>query len=213
MVDVYLSVADVEERLLTTFTTSTSPTLAEIQSLITLAEGDFETQVGIYQTQTGTVDIIDNSQTGVVFLKSLPITAITQLRGGNTNLLNPNWTVVDATDSNSNPNYVIKNGDIGSVYSAQCYDRLEYTYNSGYSYANMPNAIKNIVFLMTYRYIFTKTFIETSGNLSGKTEIIDVDVYREITNGGNPYNGTQALDASINTALINFQKGFKVKLI
>ena len=52
----------------------------------------------------------------------------------------------------------------------------------------------------------------TQGNLSGVTEIIDVGVYREITNGGNPAEGMSALNAIIAEEEGQFRGSVKTRM-
>lgn len=191
MVDVYLSVSDVELATGVTYTASTNPTLTQLQDYITRAEAQFETEVGVYKEQTITNEIVDGEWFGCK-VSGFPLTVITQIIPNSGTEFELDWTGSALSASE----YYIKTADISKIkiVNPQVGNRkYKVDYQSGYAYASMPQTIKDLVLLYTMNFVFENTLFNTSGNISGKTEIIDVDVYREITNGGSAYEGTKAL--------------------
>jgi len=201
----YIDISDIETYLDTTFTSSTTPTLAQMTEYLTKAETDFENDVGDFKSQTNTDVLVDGHYFGII-LKKLPVNSITSINERSGTLFDPTYTTLASGD------IYIKNADIGTVYLANPIigeEVYKVTYVSGYSKANMPEPIKTLVIMYTLRHAFQLTFFETNGEIGGKTEIIDVDVFREITNGGSPYNGLKAMDDVISLQKSKVLRGLK----
>jgi len=189
----YIDVSDIETYLGTTFSSSTSPTDTQMTDFLAKGEADFETEVGVFTEQTVTDEIVDGHFFGIK-VANLPILSITSIEERSGTIFDPTYTTVDSAD------YLITNANIGKVELANPIsgDRMyRVSYTSGYAKASMPEGIKTLVMLYTLKHAFRFTFLETYGDLGGRTETIDVQVYREVTNGGSPFNGLTAIEQVI----------------
>ena len=197
----YIDISYVEEYLGEKFTKDTTPSISQVSKYLDLAESNFERIAGDWTLQTGQVDIVDSYFNGeYVYFKTtkFPLSSITSVEVQQGTRFDPSWSTL-ATDE-----YVIEDAEQGMVYLSigiKGTKQYQVTYDSGYLFDDVPYNIKYTVFLMTMREIFSNTMFASNGNLDGSTEIIDVDVYREITKGGNPYNGLQAIDSVIQDSL------------
>ena len=198
----YIDIDYIETELSTTFDSTTSPTDDQINKWITVGEGNFEEDVGVFTVDTYT-SIVQGIHDGLI-LPYTPINSITSIkRSSGAWDRNFDDNEVDSDD------YRVYDNIRGKVQLKLPYPRTEFqvVYSAGYSSVDMPERLKKLVFLYIVREIFKNTLFSTDGNVSGKTETIDVDVYKEVI-GGNPYEGTKAIDM-----LINDEKGyFKSKL-
>lgn len=201
----YIDISDIETYLGVTFDATTSPTLTQMTEYLNKAESDFENDVGVFKSQTNTDVLVDGHYFGII-LDKLPVVSITSVKERSGTLFNPTYTAISSGD------IYIKNADIGTIYLANPVvgeQQYKVTYVSGYAKASMPETIKTLVMMYALRHAFQFTFFDTNGEIGGKTEIIDVDVYREITNGGSPYAGLKAIDDVIAMQKSKFMRGIK----
>ncbi len=194
MVNKYFSLEDFATWRGVTPSTTTSPTLTQVEQYITSSEEEFDITVGDYGTLTDQIEIIKALDFGFYIPKG-HITTLTTVEVSNGDLITPTWSTVTSTD------YVLNVQKTGRVRMRSPIIDREYriTFNSGYDYASVPNEIKEIVYLMTMKRIAQFNMFET-GVASNVTRIIDVDVYREITKGGDPFKGMSAMDMVISDA-------------
>lgn len=201
----YIDLTDIETYLGKTFSSSTTPTSTQMTEFITIGEEDFEQDVGDFTSQTVSNEIVDGHYFGV-YVSKLPLTAITTLEERSGTLFDPTYTTI------SSDNYLIKNSNIGKIYLATpIIGQRQYrvTYTAGYAKASMPERLKFLVMLYVLRHAFQQTLFNTNGEVGGTQEIIDVEVYREITNSGNPFNGLVALDQVIHQAKQKWLRSIK----
>ena len=160
----------------------------------------------VFTEETVSNELVDGHHFGVLVSK-LPLNSITALSYRTGTIFDPSYTALTSSD------YYIKNAAIGKVYLAKpLIGELQYrvSYTSGYAKVDMPERLKFLVMLYVLRHAFQNTLFNTNGEVGGTQEIIDVEVYREITNGGNPYNGLVALDNVISQAKQKWVGSLKV---
>jgi len=172
---------------------TTSPNEDQVQKYIDLAVLRFEKEVGVYRQQTGVSEQMFGDAKGI-FTKNVPITSITSIHESNGDVITPTWTEIDSND------YRIYKADIGRVWLRFPYSlKREYkiVYDCGYSPDEMPENVKSIIYYMTMDSIF-KFHLFDNNIGSNVTKIVDVDVYREVTKGGDPFAGFGAMTKIIN---------------
>lgn len=195
----YISVSDIETITGVTYSTSTTPTLAQITDYIISAEARFENEVGTFKETTFTDEIVEGYSTGLWLRELIPLNSLTKIEVNHGNVFDPVWTDVTSTIK-----YYIKNSSIGEVVlSAPMIGERQYRVSgtSGYSTATMPRLIKDLVVLYTMREIFKTEFFENKN--ANVTETIDVDVFKEVTKGGSVFNGLSDLDKLIESEKAN----------
>lgn len=200
MVDVYLSVSDIEGYLGVSYDTTES---AKMEKFITIGEKAFENEVGIYKTRTVT-DYLYSSRNGIL-LNYVPVGDLTSVKKSTGKKTNKEFTAVDSdyySMSLTNDRLLLlENPYLGIVY--------EVVYTTGYAYASMPEEIKYLVFLYTMMSMFETTNINNEG--LDVTKTIDVDVYKKVTKG-NPYNGFGALKTMIEDRKKNLMQSGNLKV-
>jgi len=199
----YLTTADWTSFRKLTPTTTTTPSLAQVESFIEIAESEFESSVGDYSLHSG-YDVVCIGRAHGITVKE-PVTALNSLSISNGDLITPTWTILNSTD------YVLKSD--GRILIREPYVNREYKANidSGYAVANVPMNIKYLIYLMSMRRAFNAHLFESNVSDS-TTRIIDVEVYREITNGGDPFKGFGSLDMMINEEKANIKGRLRTRL-
>jgi len=185
----YLTLTDVENYLGITFSEDTNPSILQVEKFIETAEREFDKDVGDYSEAT-TTEIVDGAHI-CVYVSRKPVTSINAVYVNVGTIFEPEWKQLDPTD------YIINDAELGQIYidgikPGEKLYKIEYT--AGYSYDNMPEEIKYCVFLITMKYIFQNTLFNTMGAYNEQEQIIDATVYKSVTKGGNPYNGTLAIE-------------------
>jgi len=217
MVDVYVSVEDIEIKLGKTFSNSTTPTVEQLESYIDVAEANFTEEFGDYSTGTVTNEIVDGQSFGL-FLTQLPLISITTLEENSGTLFELDWTVIDTnvtTLGSDENNAYIDDINIGKVelnnplMGSRSY---RVTYEKGYTTKNMPLNIKEIVIADTFGQMFKSTLFK-EGQVDNSEVIIDVEVYREITRGGNAFTGFQEINGILRDAKAKFKGNLKTYLM
>jgi hypothetical protein len=192
----YIDISDIEAYLGKTFTESTTPTDIQMAEFIVKGEADFNEDVGVFSASTNTDLLLDGHSFGVI-LPKLPVTSVTGVSARSGTLFDPTWTALSL-----DTDVYIRDANIGTVYLANPIigeQNYKVSYVSGYSKANMPETIKTLVLMYTFKHAFQYTFMNTNGEIGGSEQIIDVDVYKEITRGGSTYQGMKAMDDVINS--------------
>lgn len=199
----YLTQEDYVQFSNTTPSTTTTPSLSQVLDYIEMAEADFEEEVGIYSLQDD-LDVVTIGRAHGISL-DYPVTLVNSIYISNGDLITPTWSLLPSTD------YALK--DNGRILLRDSVINREYKVNfdSGYAVADVPRNIKYLVFLMTMKYVFNTHLFEN--NISDNTtRIVDVEVYREITKGGNPFNGFGALNIMINDSKANIKGRLRARL-
>jgi len=212
MTNKYLSIDDFSTFRGVTPTATTSPSLSQVNEYIELAEIEFEGRATDYSEQT---DVVLSSRArkfqigGGIYVEGGHLTNVSKVEVSDGNDFDPTWTELD-----TNPvSYIIDNALIGKIRINNYIMKRMYraTVDKGYSLVNMPVNIKYAVYVMTMKKIFENHLFDN--NISDSvTRIIDVDVYKEISKGGNPFEGFGALDVIINDALTNIKGGMKTSI-
>lgn len=199
----YLSTADWAGFRNLTPSATTTPTLVQVTSFIEQAEKELDATVADYGLKTG-VDVIYKGLAHGVSIQE-PVTVVNTVEISNGDLITPTWSELPSTD------FVLKQG--GRVLLRNPYINREYRANidSGYAIADVPQEIKYLVYLMSMRGVFNAHLF--TGNISDNvTRIVDVEVYRQITKGGDPFKGFGALDIMINEAKANIKGKLRTRL-
>lgn len=191
----YIDISYIEDSLGTSFTDDTTPNITQVDNFISLAEEEFERNVGVFKLIDNT-EILNGTLLGLK-VSNLPINSITSIEHNDGTRFDIDWSTIDSDE------YVIDEGSIGTILLACPIvgdKNYRVVYSSGYDFDDVPLIFKNLVFLYAMRHVFNNTLFATNGDVSGSSEIIDVDVYRQVTNGGNPYNGIVSLNNVINSS-------------
>lgn len=186
----YIDPSDIEFRLGVTFGTETSPTLAQVQEYIELAENEFELDNGLYREQTDVPEYIIPNKYGVK-VNNLPINSITSIKVSNGDRITPTYSDILTTDysvSKKTDSLILIRNPIASR-------EYEVIYSTGYSKASMPKYIKNTVFLYTMKQLFNNHLFESNGGST--VETIDAEVYKLVTSHS-AYEGKDYLTPMIN---------------
>lgn len=213
MTDKYLSVEDYATFLGVTPTESTSPTLAQVQQYITLAESEFDSKVGDFSIQTDDVEIVKAKKfqnNGGIYYPAGHITSIKLLEVSDGDVFDPTWTVIDNSPT---VNYVIDNPLSGKILIRNYILKREYraTVDKGYALVDVPSNMKWAVYAMTQKRAFQNHLFKN--NVSDNvTRIIDIDVYKEITKGGNPFEGLGAIDVIISDSLSSIKGNMRTSI-
>jgi len=201
----YLTLEDWIQFRNTTPSDSTSPSELQVLDYIEMAEMDFELEVGNYSIQDD-VDVISKGRAHGVTL-DYPVTLVNSIYISNGDLYNPTWS----TNPLNTTDYALK--DNGRIIIRDTVVNREYKVNidSGYSVEDMPQNIKYLVYLLSMKFAFNSHLFEN--NISDNTtRIVDVEVYKEITNGGNPFGGFSSLNTMINDAKSNIKGKLRSRL-
>lgn len=206
----YIDETYISDRLGITIDESSSPSLTQITDAISKAEEDFEREFGIFREQVDVIETVDGGNSYIYVSSALPITSITQIEHNEGTLFDEDFKVVPVTD------YKLYDGSLGKIALSNGFlGRQNYriTYDGGYSSADMPNNIKYMIYLMSMRSIFDTTLLNSQGQ-GNTTETIDVDVYKEVTKGGNYFvNGLRDIDVLIDNEKANFRGKLKTYLL
>ena len=188
MANVYLSVEDVEKFLHTTYDEETDPSVEELEDFITLAEEEFENEVGVYTLRTAT-EYLRASVNGV-YLSNKPKDGDVNVYRSNGQKINPEFTELDEDSYmmsyESDYLLLLQFPEITNIYKVE--------YETGYDYEDMPLNIKYLVFLYLVKRLVVRNMSKQTGDDSIRT--IDVEVYRQVTNS-NPYKGFTELNKMI----------------
>lgn len=200
----YFTLTDFEVFRGVTPDSTTSPNEDQVQKYIDLAVSQFEQEVGIYRSQTNVTETVFANNKGL-YLSNVPITSITSIKPSDGDVFNPTWQ--DALDTED---YRIMSANAGRILLRSPIVTREYqvVYDSGYSYIDMPNTIKEVIYLMVMYRIFQFHLFDSNLG-SNTTKIVDVDVYKEITKGGDPFTGFSAMDVAISNAKANVKGSLK----
>ncbi|NCD06369.1 MAG: hypothetical protein EOL97_09635 [Spirochaetia bacterium] len=204
----YIDIDYIQTTIGKTFTNSTTPTTAQVNKYITLAEKEFEQDVGSYLVDDYTEYPICGKDS--LYVSNFPVNSITNLYKSNGHPTNPTYYEVESTD------FRIVNSNSGKIRILSPRVGFEYKviYNAGYSTETMPEDIKYLVFLYVMKYIFNNTILNTEGNFGDSQVIIDVDVYKEITGKSMYIDGLRAIDDLISNGkskLLNNLKTYWVR--
>lgn len=199
----YIDVSFVEEFLNRKFDSTTNPSEDLLNKYIELAEYEFESKIGKFSEDTEVYTL-----RGVYYGLSLdtkPIISVNNIWRNSGSLIQRNWTLIDSKD------YIVddyKNGIIFLRYpNPNAIFRVNVTY--GYTFEEMPLNIKRLVCLYTLRHIFNDTIFSTNGSFGSQEEIIDVDLYRKVTNKSAFTDSGNALNDIITKAESEFGEGLK----
>ncbi len=206
MTDVYLSIADFAEYRGVTPTSSTSPSLVQVTQYIDNAEIQFEKKVGKYSTETDKTSVVKCDSKGL-YVDEGHITSITSISVSNGDIITPTFTTIESTD------YKLHDAEFGRILLRNPIVGREYQviYDYGYDLVDVPITIKEIVYLMTMDRVFKLHLFEN--NLAGDvTRTIDVDVYKEVTKGGDAFEGFGAMELMIAQATSNFKGTMRTRL-
>ena len=185
---------------------TTSPNDDQVQKYIDLAVLQFERDVGVYMEQTGVTENVYASSFGF-YTKNVPINTINTISISNVDRITPTFTAIESTD------YRLIDDAAGRILLRSPVVTREYQIDmdTGYSYQNMPDNVKYLIYLMTINQIFQFHLFEN--NISGDvTKIVDVDVYKEITKGGNALTGSTAMANMISDAKANLKGQLKTMI-
>ncbi len=170
------------------FNSDTTPNETQISTYINLGEAKFEDEVGVF-TEQNITEVVKCLHNGLLTTYT-PINTITSIYKSD-----GTWDRNFSDNEVESDEYRIDDANRGKILLEQPYVGVEYeiTYNAGYSSEDIPDKLKNLVFLYVMREIFKNTLFSTNGNVSNYTETIDVEVYKQVT-GGNPYEGIKVID-------------------
>jgi len=167
-----------------------------------LAEADFESEVADMSLQDISNELVDGHSNCIV-LSHIPVNTVGTIEINRGTRFDTDWSNIVTDVSKTLPNYaVVDESAIGKVilnYPTIGDKIYRVSYNSGYSYANMPINIKQLVRIMTLRHVFKNNFFSSQGS-GNVQEVVDVEVYRRITGGGSPYKGLTDIDNVISDA-------------
>lgn len=199
----YLSITDFAEFRGVTPSIDTTPSESQVLNYIDVVEKDFDSKVGDFSLQTGKSDIVK----GLIFGFYIPyghVSNISKVEVSNGDVFNTSWSDVPITD------YKIDNSLTGRVLLKNPIINREYrvTFDSGYLIDDVPINIKYHIYLLVMNKIFHNHLFDN--NVSDNVErIVDVEVYREITRGGNLLDGFSAMDEIIKQSYNGLFGGLK----
>lgn len=201
----YINADDITSYTGVEYTSTSSPTLNQINAYILSGESDFEKECGVFKSTIFSNVIVDGCSFGFFLSDYVPLLTITAIEQNLGDDFTPIW-------SSSDIDYYIDDADIGKVVVSNPFigHRL-YRVSGTSGYSSIPQNIKDIVMLYVWRQIFQNEFFSKKG--ASVTETVDVKVYKEVTNGGSLSKGLDDLDSLISKRKSNLQKGYITRLI
>ncbi len=201
----YIQATDITAKTGVTYSSTSSPTLNQINAYIASAESQFESECGVFKDVTFTNVITDGYSFGLWLNEYVPLNTITLLEENTGDDFTPVWvtsTLKKYIDDSNLGKVILDNPVIGH--------RI-YRVSGTCGYTTIPQKIKDIVMLYVWREIFQNEFFSKKG--ASVTETVDVKVYKEVTNGGSLSNGVKDLDSLIEERKSNLQKRLTTYLI
>jgi hypothetical protein len=163
---------------------TTTPNEDQVSNFIAIAEKDFEDKVGNYGLQSG-IDVVTKGLAHGVTLEE-PNLTINSIHISNGDLITPTWSLVPTTDYKLDKysRILLRNPIVNREYKVNV--------DCGYSLSEVPIEVKYLVYLLTMSRIFNAHLFvnNVSDNV---TRIVDVEVYKQITKGGNAFQGLGAM--------------------
>lgn len=186
----YITVEEIESRIGREFDEETIPTKSQVEGYIASAEAGFDVVFGDRSPSTITDEVVTGLGT-TLYVRNTPVIEVISVERNTGDLFNPEWTVTEfALEDASIGKIIVREGGLTRA------NGFRVSYEKGHTV--IPMTIKDYVFLLVMRESFLNDFLRLGGDEGGKQVIVDADVYRSITGGGNPYKGIVALNELIN---------------